>query len=624
MVNSLNLVSLNFYGKMKAMIDLVKEAPTGAENIIWDLSIFYSNPKDPAITHDMDTIRQQAESFAASYRGQVATLDAEGMIDALLEREALYDKLGRISSYAFLNFATDTSAPELGALLARAQEFNATIEQQIMFFDLEWKATPDDQSRALLAQPTLHKYAHLLESDLRFRPFMLSEVEESLLVEKSVTGRAAWNRFFTQLISALRFDWNGESINLSKILDKLYSTDRDVRRQAATLVAEGLRARSMETTYVFNILLQDKAQDDARRGYPTWISARNMDNKAPDTVVDALVNAVTSNYEIVARHYRLKRALLGLDELTEYDRYAPLLADAPTSQYSWEEARAVVTKAYQAFSPQAGEIVKRFFDENWIHAALLPNKRGGAFASAAVPSAHPFILVNFTGKPREVMTLAHELGHGLHQFLAGQAQGLYYQYTPLTTAETASVFGEMLTFQDVLRQENDPKARLLMLAQKIEDSFATVFRQVAMNRFEDGLHTARREQGELSTDQINTIWLKTQRKMFGDSVNLSDDYGIWWSYVSHFVGSPGYVYAYAFGELLVLALYKLYQERGDSFVPQYLELLAAGNSDYPDRLLAKIGIDLNDPAFWNGGLQLLSDLIAQEEALAREIYPDKF
>ena len=371
-------------------------------------------------------------------------------------------------------------------------------------------------------------------------------------------------------------------------------------------------------------MLQEKAQEDKRRGYATWITNRNLDNKAPDAVVDALINAVTSNYEIVARHYRLKRTLLGLTELTEYDRYAPLLADAPATVYSWSEARDIVQSAYNAFSKEAGDITGRFFDENWIHAALLPNKRGGAFASATVPSAHPFVLVNYTGKAREIMTLAHELGHGLHQYLAGRKQGLYYQYTPLTTAETASVFGEMLTFQDLMRKEQDPKARLLMLAQKIEDSFATVFRQIAMNRFEDALHTTRREQGELSTDQVNEAWLRTQRAMFGDSVDLSDNYGIWWSYISHFVNVPGYVYAYAFGELLVLALYNLYQERGDAFVPQYLELLASGDSDYPDKLLAKIGIDLNDPNFWQGGLNVLSEMVSQEEALARQVFPDKF
>jgi oligoendopeptidase F len=606
------------------MTDAVKEHTTGADEVVWDLSIFYASPDDPAIQHDMDAVSAQAQAFASKYRGSVAALDAEAMVDALVEREALLDRQGRISAYTFLNFSTDTADPARGALLARVQEFNAIIQQQIMFFDLEWKAAPDDTTRALLANPTLGKYAHLLEADLRLRPHILSEEKESLLVEKSVTGEAAWGRLFTQLISSLRFEWEGEQLTLPLMLDKLYSADRDVRRRAAAIVSEGLRARSMETTFIFNVILQDKAMDDKRRHFASWVSARNIDNKAPDAVVDALVDAVTANYEIVARHYRLKRALLGVDELTEYDRYAPFLTDVPVTYYTWDEARAVVSKAYHAFSPQAGAVIDRFFDEHWIHAALLPNKRGGAFSSAAVPSAHPFILMNYTGKPREVMTLAHELGHGLHQYLAGNAQGIYFQYTPLTTAETASVFGEMLTFQDMLRSESDPKARLMMLAQKIEDSFATVFRQVAMNRFEHAIHTARREQGELSTERICALWLETQRAMFKDSVSLSDHYGIWWSYVSHFIGSPGYVYAYAFGELLVLALYRLYQARGESFVPQYLDLLKAGDTDYPDKLLAKIGIDLNDPGFWNGGLQILSDLVSEEEALAREIYPEKF
>ncbi|MCA9907058.1 MAG: oligoendopeptidase F, partial [Anaerolineae bacterium] len=292
--------------------------------------------------------------------------------------------------------------------------------------------------------------------------------------------------------------------------------------------------------------------------------------------------------------------------------------------YTWDEAKTMVLTAYQAFSPQFAEIAGRFFDENWIHAPVTPGKRGGAFCSGTVPSAHPYVLVNFTGTANDVMTLAHELGHGIHGYLASQAQGILGMYTPLTTAEMASTFGEMLVFTDLMGKEPDAEARLALLVQKIEDTFATIFRQISMNRFEDKLHTARRTEGELTTERVNTFWMETQRAMFGDSVNLSDAYSQWWSYVPHFVQVPGYVYAYAFGELLVLALFNLYKQHGASFVPDYIDVLAAGDSDYPEQILAKVGVDLSNPAFWNEGLAILRTMIEQEEALAREVYPEKF
>ncbi len=610
--------------KEDRMADVVLEPKTGAENVIWDLSIFYQKLDDPAIDRDMERVQGMANDFAAKYRGRVAQLDAEEMVDAMVEMEAIYDLSGRIGSYASLNFSTDTTNPQVGRLLQRVREQGAKLAQTLLFFDLEWKAVDDAVAAQLLAHPTLGKYRHPLEADLRYKPYTLSEIEEQLIVEKDVTGAGAWVRFFTQLTSAMRFDWEGEKVNQSKILDKLHSEDRAVREKAAESVTAGLREKQMELTYIFNTLMLDKANEDQRRGYPTWISARNLSNKAPDAVVEALIQAVTSNYDIVARHYQLKRALLGLDDLRDYDRYAPLKIDAPEANYSWEEARQVVHSAYTAFSPRLGEIVNRFFEENWIHAPVLPNKRGGAFAAPTVASAHPFVFVNYLGKDRDIMTLAHELGHGVHMYLSGEAQGQTGLYTPLTTAEMASVFGEMLTFEDLMRRQPDPAVRLKALAHRVEDSFATVFRQVTMNRFEDGMHTARRSEGELPTERINQIWLETQRKMFGDSVTLTENYGWWWSYIGHFIHTPGYVYAYAFGELLVLALFNVYRKRGADFVPQYLDVLAAGDSDYPDRILAKVGVDLTDPNFWNEGLAFLRGMVEEEERLAREVFPEKF
>ncbi|MBE0689115.1 MAG: M3 family oligoendopeptidase, partial [Anaerolineae bacterium] len=475
---------------------MTTEKTTGAEDIIWDLSVLYGGVDDPNVAQDMDAVSQKVEAFASAYRGRVAQLDAEEMVDALAELEDIYDRSGRIQSFAFLQFATDTAEPKYGAFVQKLNEFSAQMEQQLVFFELEWKAIDDSDADTLLSDPTLGKYRHYLEAERRYKPYTLSEIEEQLLLEKSVTGRNAWSRLFTQITSALRFDYEGKKLTQTEVLKLLYETDRDVRSAAADSVTAGLRERMMELTYIFNVLVADKAADDRRRGYPGWISSRNLANKAADSVVDALITAVTSNYDLVKRHYRLKRILLGHDELFEYDRYAPLPIAATDREHTWDDARSIVANAYHRFNERAGTIVDRFFDERWIHAALMPNKRGGAFCSPVVPSAHPFVLLNYTGKTRDVMTLAHELGHGLHMYLSAEAQGITGLYTPLTTAEMASTFGEMLVFDDLMSGESDAAAQLAMLVEKIEDSFATIFRQVSMNRFEDKLHTARRTQGE--------------------------------------------------------------------------------------------------------------------------------
>ena len=606
------------------MAQAIAERITGAENVVWDLSIFYADVDDPRIQQDMDALTAAVDAFAAQYRGRVAALSAAAMVAALQDLEQLHDRAGRLGTFAGLLYSTDTNNARYGALLQKVTEYEAELQQKLLFFELEWNQADDDHAAQVLADPALGKYRHHLEAERRFKPYQLSEIEEQLLVEKSVTGRSAWTRLFTQITSALRLDYDGQQLTLTQALTKLHDPDREVRRKASAAITAALRSRTMELTYIFNVLAADKAAEDKRRGYPTWISSRNLSNKAPDAVVEALIQAVTSNYDIVARHYRLKRVLLGYDELTEYDRYAPLPVKESDTLYRWETAQDIVLKAFSAFSPRFAEVAGRFFADRWIHAPVTPGKRGGAFCSGAVPSAHPYVLVNYDGTARDVMTLAHELGHGIHFYLATEAQGLFGMYTPLTTAEMASTFGEMLVFTDLMAKEPDAEARLAMLAHKIEDSFATIFRQVAMNRFEDGLHTARRTQGELPADRINALWLDTQRAMFGDSVKLGDDYSVWWSYIPHFLHTPGYVYAYAFGELLVLALFNLYRERGAAFVPQFIDVLAAGDSDWPERILARIGVDLTDLNFWNQGLNALRELVEQEEQLAQQVYPDKF
>lgn len=606
------------------MSDTPQERPTGAENVIWDLSVFYDSFDDPRLEADIEKLDELAGAFQSSWRGKVAQMTAGDFAQAYQQMEAIYDLRGRLSSFAFLNFSTDTANPECQAAVARAEELESRLSQQLVFFELEWNALDDEQAQAILDDPAIADYRYYLEAERRYRPHNLSEAEEQISIEKSVTGSSAWTRFFTQLTSAFRFDWLGEQVNMTFVLNKLRDADRDTREMAWRKLTDKLHEKQMELTFIFNTLALDKANSDRRRGYASWISARNLSNKASDQVVEALVQTVTNNYDLVARHYHLKRALLGCEELYDYDRYAPLNLKESEAFYTWEAAREIVLDAFGNFSREMQAVAQRFFAGGWIHAPVLPDKRGGAFAAPTVASANPFVFLNYLGDARDVTTLAHELGHGIHMYLSGEAKGLFALYTPLTTAEMASTFAEMLVFQDLMAAESDPEIKLSMLMEKIEDTFATVFRQISMNRFEDKMHNARRDEGELTAERFNDLWLETQRDMFGDSLTITDEYGSWWSYVPHFLHTPGYVYAYSFGELLVLALYKMYQEEGADFVPRYLDLLAAGDSDYPDRLLAKLGVDINDPRFWQKGIDVIAEWIDQSQSLARQLYPDKF
>jgi oligoendopeptidase F len=493
-------------------------------------------------------------------------------------------------------------------------EFNLRIGSK------EWLALPDAAAGALLADPALARRRHFLEGLRRYRHHVLSEPEERILSETHLSGAAAWSRLFDEIMGEAHFEvtLGDEPKRLSEeeTLSLLYDADRATRRAAAAGLTVGLRQHARVLGFIFNTLVQDKAADDRRRSYPSAMAARHLANEAKPESVDALIDACVGRYDLVARYYGLKARLLGLEALADYDRYAPL-PDA-AGRRGFEEAREIVLGAYGDFSPRMAEVAGRFFDEHWIDAELRPGKRGGAFSASTVPSAHPYVLLNYTGNLRDVMTVAHELGHGVHQTLAAK-QGLFEQDTPLTTAETASVFGEMLVFRRLMREEKDPKVRLSLLCGKLEDAFATVFRQVAMTRFEQALHAARREEGELPLERINELWMEANRPMFGDSVKLTDDYAWWWLYIPHFVHSPFYCYAYAFGELLVLALLRRYDEEGPGFVPKYVALLEAGGSDTPENLLAKMDLDIADPAFWHGGLALLEELLEEAEALAAEV-----
>ncbi len=590
-----------------------ESAADSATAVGWDLDDLYAATDDPALDRDLEAADREAAELAADYRGRLDGLDAAGLAGLVTRYETCLERAGRAGSYAHLSWSTDTGDAARGALLQKLTERSARLHQTLLFFELEWAALPEEQAKELEADERLAHYRHFLRVTRRTRPHLLTEPEERVLSEKSVTGRRAWVRYFDEVHGAAKFQLDGAEIQREELLNTLHQADRPLRQRAATGLTEGLRALLPTSTFVFNTLLADKAAEDRMRSFPSWISDRNLDNQVDGAVVDALVSAVVGRYDIVERYYRLKRRLLDVDELFDYDRYAPLAAES--RRYHWDDAVETVLSAYRRFNGRLGEQAARFFDNAWIDAPIRPRKRGGAFCHSCVPSVHPYLLLNYQGQPRDVMTLAHELGHGVHGLLAAP-RGYLQFHTPLTTAETASVFGEMLVFRDLIDREGDRRERLAMLVRRIEDTFATVFRQTAMNRFEEAIHEARRSDGELTQERFAELWLSTQRAMFGDSVTLSDDYGAWWSYIPHFVHTPGYVYAYSFGELLVLALYARYREVGDSFADSYVEMLAAGGSDWPHRIMQPLGVDLTDPGFWDRGLAMVEQMVEQAEELA--------
>ncbi len=593
---------------------------TGAEEVRWDLSDFFAGPDDPGISAMLKNCLARAMEFEADTRGKVGRLDAAGMAGAMGRLESISEDLGRVLSYAQLLFAADTIDPKIGGLFQSSQERATEIRRHLIFFDLEWLAVPDDQAARLLEDSRASRYRHFMETMRRFKPHRLSEPEEKILDLKAVTGANAFSRLFDEVTSAIRFPvrLEGKTRRLSEeeTLALLHDADRETRRAAARGMTRGLRAHSRILSLIFNTLVLDHAGDDLLRSFPGPMDSRHLANEIRAETVEALLSTVEKNYGMVRKYYGLKRRLLGLESLKDYDRYAPLSRDDSLTR--WKEAEEIVLDAYAAFSPRAGKIAKEFFHRRWIDAGIRNGKQGGAFSSGTVPSAHPLVFLNYTGRRRDVMTLAHELGHGIHQYLS-RDQGIFHADTPLTTAETASVFGEMLVFHRLKRAARDPRERLSLLCGKIEDSFATVFRQAAMTRFEQALHENRRTLGELSADQIGALWMKANRAMFGDSVVLTKDYAAWWLYIPHFVHSPFYCYAYVFGELLTLALYKKYQIEKDGFVPKYIDLLSAGGSDSPDRLLQRIGVDVNRPAFWQGGLDLLGEMVDEAEELGMSI-----
>ncbi len=585
---------------------------TQLDELTWDIGTLVDNRGSEGVIALLDEARERAGSLARN-KGRIASFDAEDLATFMTELGEIHELIGRGGSYAHLWFSTDTADPERGALLQRVQEAATEISTLLLFFELEWTKLPEDSAKALLRDDRLAFARHHLEITRRFRDHLLSEPEEKILTEKAITARSAWGRLFSELTSSLEVELDGERASLAEALSRLSSHDREVRQRAGSAVSAALQAGLRTRGFIYNMLMHDKATDDRLRGYDHWLQSFNLSQEASDEAVEALVTAVRGRYDLPQRWYALKAKLLGLDKLAYYDRAAAITEDE--AQVEWDEAREIVLDCYSSFSPTLGDLVRRFFDERWIDVPTRTGKVQGAFCAPTAASHHPYVLLNYTSKRRDVLTLAHELGHGVHQAL-GSRQGPFHHTTPLTVAETASVFGETIVFNRLLALEESSEARFALLAQKVEDSLATVFRQVAMNRFEATVHNVRRTEGELSVERFGDLWIETQSEMLGDAVELHDDYRSWWSYVPHFIQVPGYVYAYAFGFLLAVSVYRAYEEQGEPFVANYLEMLSAGGSRSPEELARIVGCDLTDPSFWEGGLSIIERDIEAAEAAA--------
>jgi oligoendopeptidase F len=596
-------------------------ASSSAVGVRWDLSDLFASPEDPGIEAALSACRARAEAFAATYRGSLRAPDGPDptrVLAALQELEALQEALGRAGTYAGLLYASDTASPVYRDLRERVELAGTEIGNLVLFFDLEWMELADPVAERLMAEPLLAAYRHHLGHLRRFRAHTLSEAEERLLNERDNTGRRAFGRLFTELTTSLSFPLtrNGrpERLTMSELLALVHDEDRDLRRSAYESLFEVLSGQSLVLTFVYDTLIQDQLVADRLRRYPHPMAERNLSNEIDEAAVEQMLAVTEANYGVAQRYFRRKAELLGLPRLLLHDQYAPV--GTPLPPCSFERARGMVLEAFGAFAPRVREIAEQFFTRRWIDAEVRPGKQGGAFCASPSPALHPYVLCNHTDNLRDVMTLAHELGHGLHGWLA-RGQTLFNYDTPLTMAETASVFAEFLVFDHLLAQETDPGVRLALLAGKIEDTCATVFRQTVLTRFEQAAFR-RRPAGRLTADAVCEDWLTTNAAYYGDAVELPAAYRWGWSYIPHFIHSRFYCYAYVFGQLLVLSLYRQYKEEGRAFVPKYLRLLEAGGSDAPERLLAPLGVDFRDAAFWQRGFEEVKALVAQVEALAAE------
>jgi len=594
---------------------------SSADGVRWDLSDLYEDHNDPDIIKDIEKSLDEAEDFRKDFKGKIerAKLTPEEFEKAMNRYEEIYEKIAKVYSFAQLYYSLDTQDPDRGALVQKSQKKMSDVKNKLVFFELEWQGLDDKKAKEYMESEELKDYKNYLRHWRRYEPYMLSESEEQIIESLQNTAKDAFVRLFDQTIGEIEVEFEHEDKTHKMVLDQalsvLYERDREKRKKASNAVTEALKNKNKVLTFIFNNIVQNHSTICDFRDYPDPMTPRNLDNRVDRDTVDALMEAVIGNMDIVQKYYELKKDIMDLDELYDFDRYDPLPGTIPDAEF--EESKEKVLEAYEKFSPKLRDVAEKFFENNWIDAELKSGKRGGAFSASTVPSVHPYILLNFTDKTSDTMTMAHELGHGVHQYLA-RDKGVLQQSTPLTTAEMASVFGEMLLFDKLMNETDDPEKKLILLSDKLQSDFATVFRQVIMTRFEQELHNAQREKGELKQEQINELWMKANEKEFGDVLELREEYGWWWSYVLHFVHYPFYCYAYAFGELLVLALYDMYKKQGDEFVPKYINLLKAGGSDDPKNLLERIGVDITDPEFWQRGLSVLRDHVEEAEKLAKK------
>lgn len=592
---------------------------TSATGITWNLDDLYTGYDDPAITATMEQVTLEATAFADIYRG---TINVPGGPEPLhlregLERlETLTDTAYRPAVYAMLLFSADTSKPEYRDLQQRLEQWITSIQNQLLFFKLEWLALEDADAQALIDNPALAHYRHYLESERRYQPHTLSELEERIINEKDVTGANAWRRFFTELTSGLEFPMELEGktqpLPLDSVLTLMRSPDRALRQQAHTVLYQVLGTQAQTLAFIYNTLMQDHLNIDRLRHYPDPMMQRHLENEIAPEVVATMMDVVEQNYDIAHSYFTLKAHLLDLPRLQIYDQYAPV--GQVTARKTYAEAQEIILEAMGAFDERFRDIAAQFFDDNWIDAEVRPGKRGGAFCMGYPPSHHPYILCNYTDEVRDVMTVAHELGHGIHFWLSRKQT--FFNFSPsLPLAETASVFGEILVFEHLLQQEQDPQARLALMCSKIEDIFATVFRQNVLTRFEQAAF-AGRAGSRLTPEQLGERWLAANGRYYGAAIEQTAGYELGWSYIPHFINTPFYCYSYVFGELLVLALYAMYREQGQDFVPRYIALLEAGGSQSPGAMLDAFGVDPHDPAFWQLGFNELRRMVDTARELA--------
>jgi oligoendopeptidase F len=579
----------------------------------WNLNDLYAAPEAPELKADIAKSEKDSAVFAKTYQNQLANLDGQSLAASLKSYEALSDLLGRIGSYAQLYYVGDTTDSDRAKFYGDINAKLTELSTQLLFYELEFNLLDDAKLTEALKVPALAHYRPWIDNLRMEKPYQLDAKLEQLFLEKSQTGAGAFNRLFDETMAGLKFEVDGESLTLEPTLNMMQSPDESVRKAGSEALAKTFGANVKLFTLITNTLAKDKSISDQWRGFKDIAAARHLSNRVEPEVVDALMAAVHAAYPSLShRYYRLKAKWMGKDKLMHWDRNAPLPRE-DNRAIEWEEAKQTVLSAYGEFSPAMANIAQTFFDKNWIDAPSRPGKSPGAFAHPTVPSAHPYVLLNYLGKPRDVMTLAHELGHGVHQVLAAP-QGALMASTPLTLAETASVFGEMLTFQRLLKAADNPVKRKIMLASKVEDMINTVVRQIAFYTFERRLHTARKD-GELTPDQINALWMSVQAESLGDAIEFGPGYEVFWTYIPHFIHSPFYVYAYAFGDCLVNSLYARYQESSDGFQDKYFEMLKAGGTKHHSELLKPFGLDATDPAFWQKGLSVISGMIDELETM---------